>query len=789
MHSTGMLQHLKLTARRLLRHRSFVLINVLGLSIGIAACILIYLYVRNEVAYDAYNVKKDRIARLTSTFHTPESNVTLSSTPPPLAAAIVRDYPEIDSAVRIQPAETVFRLGNELFKEDDVCYSEQAIFSIFTFDFLEGSATGALTAPGSIVLTRSFEKKYFGKARALGQTLICDGKTCKVTAVIADRPANSNIPIRALLYRDYTKAIDWVNDDFEVNTFVLFRGKPDWKRFTNRLPQLEKYTRPAMEAAGAKGYGLSFQAEKLDEMHFSTGKLGDTDEKGNRQFNTIFSVLAVFILVIALLNYINLSTTKAIERAKEVGVRKVIGARPFQLVRQFLGESLLLIAIALLVAVGLTAAGIPLINHSLDLHLTFSGWNILIFLLLLFPVIALGGGLYPAFVLSSYQPIKVLKGSASGKGRGFLLRKMLTVVQFVIALAMLTGTAVINNQMEYIAHKDLGVDRSGIARIQLPVDDSLLQGRSKTFCEALRHETAVHSLSVGSGMPIEGASLSSTTVWSENGKKREMMCRYFMIDPVFLPLLKINLVSGRNFSDSLSTDKTEAFLVNEAFVSKMGWKKPIGQAMEGQGSKGKVVGVVRNFFFSSLHNVIEPLAMVYTTARTPAVLVKISPQALPRIKEIWKSYFPDRVIDYGFIDQEFNEQYNKDKMMMFLFNGFTAFALFISCLGLYGLVALITLQRTKELGIRKVLGASLVQLVTLQSKDQVLLIGWAALIALPLAGVGGQRWLTSYAWHAELSVWMFVWPVVTILLLALAVTGLRVMRSAQANPIESLRME
>ncbi|HMI62865.1 MAG TPA: ABC transporter permease, partial [Puia sp.] len=358
-----MLQHLKLTARRLLRHRSFVLINVLGLSIGIAACILIYLYVRNEVAYDAYNVKKDRIARLTSTFHTPESNVTLSSTPPPLAAAIVRDYPEIDSAVRIQPAETVFRLGNELFKEDDVCYSEQAIFSIFTFDFLEGSATGALTAPGSIVLTRSFEKKYFGKARALGQTLICDGKTCKVTAVIADRPANSNIPIRALLYRDYTKAIDWVNDDFEVNTFVLFRGKPDWKRFTNRLPQLEKYTRPAMEAAGAKGYGLSFQAEKLDEMHFSTGKLGDTDEKGNRQFNTIFSVLAVFILVIALLNYINLSTTKAIERAKEVGVRKVIGARPFQLVRQFLGESLLLIAIALLVAVGLTAAGIPLINH------------------------------------------------------------------------------------------------------------------------------------------------------------------------------------------------------------------------------------------------------------------------------------------------------------------------------------------------------------------------------------------------------------------------------------------
>ena len=783
-----MLQHLKLTARRLLRHRSFVLINVLGLSIGIAACLLIYLYVRNELTYDAFNVKKDRIARLTCTLHSPESGTVLAATPKLLAPTMVRDYPEIDSAVRIQPTEAVFRLGGELFKED-VCYSEQSIFSVFTFDFIEGSAAGALAAPGSIVISRGFEKKYFGKARALGQTLICDGKAWRVTAVFANRPANSNIPMAALLYKDYTKTTDWVQDDFDVFTFVLFRAKPDWKHFTSRLPQLEKYTKPAMEAAGAKGYRLSFQAEKLDDMHFSTGKLGDTDEKGNRQFNTIFSVLAIFILLIALLNYINLSTTKAIERAKEVGVRKVIGATPFQLIRQFLGESLLLIAIALLMAVGLTAAAIPLINNSLSLQLSFSGWNILVFLLLLFPLIALGGGLYPAFVLSSYQPIKVLKGSASGKGRGFLLRKILTIVQFVIALAMLTGTAVIYSQMQYVEHKDLGVDRSGIARIQLPVDDSLLQGRSKTFCEALRHETVVHGLSVGSGMPVEGASLSSTTVWSDNGKKREMMCRYFMVDTAFLPLLKISLATGRNLSDSFSTDKTEAFLVNEAFVSKMGWKKPIGQAMEGQDHKGKVVGVVRNFFYSSLHNTIEPLAMVYTSARTPAVLVRISPRDLPRIKELWKSYFPDRVIDYGFLDQEFKEQYNKDKMMMFLFNAFTAFALFISCLGLYGLVALITLQRTKELGIRKILGASLLQLVALQSKDQVLLIGWAALIALPLAAIAGQRWLTSYAWHAQLSVWMFVWPVLTILLLALAVTGLRVTRSAQANPIESLRME
>lgn len=783
-----MLHLIKLSARRLLRHKSFSLINVLGLSIGIAACLLIYLYVHNELTYDCYNTKKDRIARVTATLHSPESDVVLAITPPPLAGALVRDFPEIETAVRIEPAQAVFRQGKELFKEDDLCYSEQSLFSIFTFTFLEGAPGTALTAPGSIVLTRSFEKKYFGKTPGLGQTLICKGKNYRVTAVVADRPANSDIPIRAILYKDFSRSTDWVGEDFTVYTFTLFHNTPDWKHFTSRLPQLSEYARSQLEAAGAKGYRLSFQAERLSDLHFSTGKLGDTD-KGNRQFNTIFSVLAIFILLIALLNYINLSTTKAIERAKEVGVRKVIGARPFQLMRQFLGESLLLIAFSLLVAVGLTAAGIPFFNHSLKTDLSFGGWDTILFLTLLFPLIALGGGLYPAFVLSGYQPIKVLKGGVKGKGKGIVLRKILTVVQFIIALAMLTGTAVIFSQMQYVAHKDMGIDRTGVASIPLPVDDSLLQGRSKAFCEALKYVSSVHGLTIGSGLPNEGASMGSTTVWSDNGKKREMMSRYFMIDPSFLPLLHVSLLKGRNLSDSFSTDKTEAFIVNEAFVSMMGWKQPIGQSMEGSDHKGKVVGVVRNFFYSSLHHAIEPLVMVYTSPRPVAVLVKISPQALPRLKTVWKNHFPDRPFDYSFLDADFMGQYDKDKMMMFLFNAFSLLAIFISCLGLYGLVALITIQRTKEIGIRKVLGASLFQLVRLQSKDQVQLIGWAALIALPLAGIGGQRWLASYAWHAPLSVWMFVWPVTVILLLALAVTGLRITRTAQANPVESLRTD
>jgi putative ABC transport system permease protein len=365
---------------------------------------------------------------------------------------------------------------------------------------------------------------------------------------------------------------------------------------------------------------------------------------------------------------------------------------------------------------------------------------------------------------------------------------MLTVAQFVIALAMLVGTVVIYNQMRFIEHKDLGVDRSQMACVSLPADSSSLAG-SKAFCEALRHEAGIRGVTVGSGLPEGGASMSSTTAYSE-GKKREFMCNYFFIDPQFLPLLHISLTEGRNLSDSFPTDKKEGFLVNEAFVKNMGWKSAIGQSLEGGGCKGKVVGVMKNFFFKSLHNVIEPAIMIYNTNNPlVAALVKAPPQQLPRMKEIWKQYFPSQPFDYFFMDESFNEQYKQDRITLLLFNAFAGLAIFISCLGLYGLVSLITVQRTKEIGIRKVLGASLPQLVSLFTTDLMKLVAWAAGIALPLAGLAMFRWLSSYAYHTTLNAWMFILPVGVILVLALTVTALRIIRTALANPVESLRTD
>jgi putative ABC transport system permease protein len=777
--------YLKITARRLLRQKGFTLINVLGLSIGLAACLLIYLYVYSELTYDAYNTNAPRIARVTSILHSPESNLALATTPEPLAGALRRDFPEVESTVRIQDSSITVRQGTAVFKADNFYFSEQSIFSVFTFRFLEGTAAGALTMPGSIVLTRSMEKKYFGNLAALGQTLICKGAPCRVTAVVADRPANSDMTIHALLYKNF-EDVNWTFDDFDTYTFVLFRQKPDLRRIQHDLSRMDRYTVPLLEKAGATGYALHFEAEGLTDVHYSEGKQIDTT-KGNRQFNRIFSALAAFILLIALLNYINMSTARAAERMKEVGVRKVIGARPGQLIRQFLEESSLLVAIAWIIAIGLVEAGIPLFNHTLDTQLSFSGWAAILFPILLFPLTVLLAGAWPAFALSRSRPVKVLKGGSDTRSGGAGLRRIFTLVQFIIALAMLAGATIFYRQMYFMMHKDPGIDRSQIVEIPIP-PDSVSRAAAPAFIQALRQTPGIRGVSVGSGLPTEGFSMGSTTVWS-NGKKRDFLCGYFLIDPQLLPMLHISLAAGRNVSDSFATDKTEAFLVNEAFVKNVGWKSPVGQRMEAGDMKGKVVGVVKNFFVKSLHNIIEPMAMVYKVDPPIAVVLKAGPAEVPRVQQLWRRFYPATPFDYAFMDKDFDKQYTKDRATMFLFNTFTLLAIVISCLGLYGLMSLITLQRAKEIAIRKVLGAPIGRLFLLLSAGQLQLIVLAALIALPLAALGARRWLDSYAYHTSLDAGMFILPVVTLLLLTVAVTGYRILRSALASPVNSLRAE
>jgi putative ABC transport system permease protein len=772
------------TLRSLFRRKGFAGINILGLSTGIASCILIYGYVHHQLSYDAYNLRAADIARVTTLLRAPESNMVFATSPYPLAAALQRDIPGIEATTRIEPTEVLVQEGRENHKSQNFCYSESSLFTVFTFTFLEGVSASALAAPNSIVLSRSMEKRYFGNVPALGKTLICNDKPWRVTGVFADRPANSDIPIDALLSKDYTQTTGWM-DDFSVFTFVLFSQKPDLRRFAARLPAIARYSRRELDSSGAAGYSLAFEAESLSDVHFSKGKLQD-NPKGNRAFNTIFSWLAALILLLALLNYVNLSTARATERAKEVGVRKAIGAASVQLIRQFLGESFLLVIFAWLLAIVFVAISTPLFNRLLSTHLALTDTPALLFLAALFPLTGLLAGAWPAFVLTRFNPVKALKGENSGHG-GIGLRKALTLIQFIIALAMLAGTAVIYSQMQYIRRKDPGMDRTGILNINLPTD-SLQRKADTAFCTALRQESGVRAVSAGSGMPIEGVMLATTIAYSGN-KKRELMCNYFAIDPEFLPMLHMSLVTGRNLTDSLSTDRTAAFIVNEAFVKEMGWSRPLGQSMEGFMHKGKIVGVVKNFLYRSIHNAIEPVVLIYNTFPPSAVLLNASPGQLPRLERLWKQYFPSLSFSYYYMSENFDAQYASDRLTMSLFDIFTGLALLISIMGLYGLVSLITLQRTKEIGIRKVLGASFGHLLALLSKEMLGLITAAAVIALPLAALAGNRWLATYAYHADLSMGIFGWSLAVLLALTGAVTGYRIFRAAAANPVESLRNE
>lgn len=776
--------YLKIAWRNLLRHKTFSFINVAGLAVGLSACMLLFLYVQYEVGYDRHHQHIDRIARVTTTLKAPETTMRFGTSPAPLADALQRDFPDIAATARLQPNASVINYQKQLFSEDHFFNTDGGIFQVFTYQFLAGTPESALRQPNSLVLTASHAKKYFGSvAAAMGKTLKCNQQQVQVTAVIADPPRNSDIHFTGLLSKDFSTSKTWV-DGLGLYTFLLFKGDMPIPQHERKIkPIADKYAEAELDGNNH----FLYQLEAMRDVHFSKGMMIDTP-KGNRQFNYMFSLLAIFILVIALLNYINLTTARATDRAKEVGVRKVNGARRSELVRQFLLESLLLISIAWAIALGLVALALPYFNRLLntDIALGLNSSN-LIFLTGIFVGTILLAGLYPAFVQAGFKPITVLKGKFRSSFQGLLLRKVLTTAQFVITAALITGTLVIYAQMQFLDRTDPGYARDQVIEIDIPTDDAG-QRHLESFVKALRQQSVVQQYSVGASVNVDDLTAGTTFAYSGNNR-REMMCNYFYIDHHFVPMLRIPLVEGRNFSDSLVTDRQSGFIVNEAFVRSMGWKQGVGQTIEGFDRKGPILGVVRDFHYKSMHNAVEPLVMIYYRQPVQTVIAKMKPKDIPVVAGLWKQYYPDTIFDYAFLDENYREQYDKDRITMQLFGFFTLLAIAISCLGLYGLVSLIAIQRTKEIGIRKVLGATLHQLISLLTKDFVRLILIASLIGLPLAGIAMHEWLTNYAYHISLTWWMFLLPVLFVLVTALLVIGQQVIRAALANPVVALRNE
>ena len=784
--------YLKIAWRNLLRHKAFSIINIGGLSIGIGVCLVISLYVHYELSYDGWNVNKDRIVRITNIVYTPEAdNIVMAPSPALLAATLKRDYPEVKRAVRFAPGKAVVKVNNQLFNEDYFYKTDANVFDVFPYRFLKGDARRALAGPHDIVITASIAKKYFGSGDAMGKTIEYNKVAYHVSGILADIPANSDLKINALVQGEFSKITKWMDDDFSVYTFVLFKQIPDYKTFAQKLAIIAKRdVQPEFIKMGAVKYHLKFNVEPLKDVHFVSGNLGDT-EKGDRQLVYIFSVLAGVILLIALLNYINLSTARATERAKEVGVRKVNGAVQASLVGQFLFESLFVTAIALMIGVGLLFLILPFLNGLLHAGIGLSGSaSSFIVICLLVLASSLLTGLYPAFVLSAFQPITALKAGFKHKTSGLSLRKVITVVQFVAATVMIAGAFIMNRQINFIQHRSVGYNQSQVLNISLP-DDSVALKQVEPFRNALKQLGQVKGVSIQTGLSggADDGSPKATTFASANGVKRQLMSNYFSIDENFVPLLKLKLLGGRNLSANVATDLKQGFLINEAFVHQMGWQHPVGQEIEGMDHKGRVVGVVNNFNYSSMHNPIAPLIMICKAMKPMSALVKVAPGDLGVVKSVWKTYFPETPFDFSFLDSKFNDTYQKDITTIKLFNYFTALSILIACLGLYGLAYLVASQRSKEISIRKVLGAAISHLLVLLTKDFVKLVAIAAVIAVPLTLLIMNKWLSTYAFHVAINWWILMLPVIGIILISLLVISYQTIKAALSNPVKSLKSE
>lgn len=769
------------------KHKVITLINFAGLSLGIGSCLVIFLYVKNELSFNRSYPNADRIVRVVTDIQTPESPIYFAKTPPPLAVELKSRYPEVKDVARLTPTDAIIRRGNAILREQHVLFSDSSVFNVLGFHLLQGERSDLLNVPDAAVLSYSTSRKYFGKESPLNKTLRCNGKDYVVKGVMEDLPGNSDLRVNILLYKNYSDAKDWA-EDLTAFTYVLFNQPPDTIAFAKKLASIAAtFANPAMKAMGAEGYSFTYRAEPLTALHYSRERVQDSP-KGNKQFVYLFSFLAIMVLAIALLNYINLLTARAPERAKEVGIKKVNGAGRWGLIQQFLLESFILSAISIAVSIGLIALLIPLLNARFQISLRWEFSVITLYVLLALLVASLISSFYPALVMSGYNPIVVLKGKFANYGKGLLMRKIFTTFQFVLTVGMIASIIIIYRQMKYWQRFDLGFDKERVVDIRLPQDTTVRKSAGLLANELLRQKS-ISDASVGTGIqPAEELTVGTTFIRDGKGVNRQMMCNYLFIDEKAVDLLSLKIVQGRNLTVS-PADREAAFLVNEAFVRNTGLSDAIGHDIQGFDHKGKIVGVVKNFNYQSIHSAIEPLVMIYNTDAPIAITVKLQTDAIDEVKAVWQRYFPEFPFEYSFLDEAYDVQYRADKRLALLFLLFTLLVAFISFLGMYALLSLNIFQRTREIGMRKILGASRFTIFLLLYRDFLVILIISLLLATPLTWIGMNSWLQNFAYRQDIQWWIFPLSGLITLILSLMIVSFKILGVTAENPANALRIE
>jgi len=689
------------------------------------------------------------------------------------------------------------RRGDIKFQEENAAWVDSSFFHVFDFKLLKGNPQTCLRDQFSIVFSETAAKKYFGKEDPIGQTILITGDAypAKVTGIMKDMPGNSQIKADMLLSmttqsQRLAPRVDSIWGGYWPQAFLLLRPGTNATALQAKFPAfLER--RNGKEMRQSQMYATLF-LEPLTDVYLHSTRNGS--KSGNITNVYIFSIIAVFILLIACINFINLTTARSSERAKEVGIKKVVGAEKTQLMRQFIGESTMVSFIAFLFAVGFSVLLLPLFNQLAGKTVStgiFS--NVAYLLILLFAALGIGflAGVYPALVLSSFKPVVVLKGRFATGTRGILLRKGLVVAQFTISIALIIGTIVVYNQMNYMRSQDLGFSKD-----QMMVIDTNGDPAKNAFQHAVAGLRGVKSTAMSSSVPGGGNNGAYSEIENIKGDLQVANLDLYFVDFDYLNQYRIKMVAGRGFSRDFATDTTQAMVLNEAAVKMFGYTSPeqaIGKRFKQWGREGKIIGVMKDFHFRSLQEVIKPLSMRIEPESNNLVSVKVSTAQLPAtiaaIENKWKTLIPNRPFSYYFLDEFFDRQYRSEDRFGKLFLNFAVLAIFISCLGLLGLASYSTMQRTKEIGIRKVMGASVSKIINLLSRDFLKLVFISFFIAAPAAWFFMNHWLKDFAYRTNISWWIFLGAGLTALVIALFTISFQAIRAAVANPVKSLRTE
>ena len=783
--------YFKVALRNLRKRKGYAFINVAGLAVGMACCLLIALYVRDERSYDRYHDHADRIVRLV------EDRARVGA---PFGPALLGEFPEVEQVARLHPmfwTTPLLRAGEQGFYEDRIFFADSSLFDVFSFRLLRGDPKTALAAPFSMVLTEAMAEKYFGDVDPMGQIISYDNThNYTVTGVVENTPPNSHFRFDFLasfstlyvLEEFWGMPLTWTNPT--AHTYLLLTDPGAASTLEARLPDfIVKHRGEAFRD------GRTFRLQPLTNIHLASRLRFEIEPNSDGAYLYIFSAIGLAVLLIACFNFINLATARSAERAREVGMRKVVGAHRRQLVGQFLSESMVLSLVAGLLALGLVALSLPAFNALSGKALTMSAVAEGAMLLGLVAVVLFVGivaGSYPAFVLARFRPVAVLKGASTTTSGGVWLRKGLVLAQFALSVMLIVGAATVYDQLDFMRSSKLGFDDEQILVAPL-LDRSLRPQVEALQRELLRHPNVV---TVSGSHRVPGQLFNGFGYVPEGGAPENPVgVRDVGVDHDFTKTYGLDVAAGRDWSRAIVTDEDEAFMLNETAARAFGWADPndaVGKRLTRSGQEGVVIGVVKDFHFQSLHHAIEPLLM-HLRPFVMNVSIRVRTDDLPAtvasLERTWKQFSPAFPFDYYFFDETFDSRYRAEERAGQLFGYFALLAVFIACLGLFGLAAFSASQRTREIGVRKVLGASVSGIVVLLSKDFVTLVGWAFVVATPVAYLAMNRWLAGFPYHVEISWRIFLVAGLAALVIAVLTVSYQSIRAALADPVKALRYE